>query len=174
MDKQLDINPQTKIGELLEFYPQLEEVLIKLSPTFAKLKNPVLRKTVGRIASLRQAAEIGGIDIGTMISNLRRAVNQTDDSISESTDCCEERSRPLWIEENKISVIFDASPMIDNGRSPMAYILEKAEQLIADEIMLLIAPFKPVPIIELLTSKGYITWSEPKDGKVYVYLKKVG
>jgi len=48
MKKELIITPQIKVAELLETYPQLEEVLIDLSPTFKKLKNPVLRRTIAR------------------------------------------------------------------------------------------------------------------------------
>jgi hypothetical protein len=45
----LIISPKTKIYELLEAYPQLEETLIALAPPFKKLKNPVLRKTIAKI-----------------------------------------------------------------------------------------------------------------------------
>jgi hypothetical protein len=47
----LIITPQTKVGELLDAYPELESILFELSPAFAKLKNPILRKTVARIAT---------------------------------------------------------------------------------------------------------------------------
>ena len=57
----LIISPKTKVGELLDAYPQLESVLFDLSPAFAKLKNPILRKTVARIATLQQAAAVGGL-----------------------------------------------------------------------------------------------------------------
>ncbi|WP_143255013.1 DUF1858 domain-containing protein [Alkalitalea saponilacus] len=33
-NKQLVITPKTKVGELLDTYPQLEEVLIGMSPAF--------------------------------------------------------------------------------------------------------------------------------------------
>ena len=38
----LDITPKTKIAGLLKAYPQLEEILVKMSPAFEKLKNPRL------------------------------------------------------------------------------------------------------------------------------------
>lgn len=53
----MEINLQTKVAELLGAYPQLEEQLLKLSPTFAKLKNPILRRTVAKVTSLQQAAK---------------------------------------------------------------------------------------------------------------------
>ncbi len=44
----VDIIPATKIGQLLDAYPDLEPVLIELSPAFKKLQNPVrCEKLVG-------------------------------------------------------------------------------------------------------------------------------
>ena len=54
MSKEI-ISPATKIGKLLEDYPELEELLVGLVPKFAALKNPILRKTVAKITSLQQA-----------------------------------------------------------------------------------------------------------------------
>lgn len=173
MNKQLDINSQTKIGEMLETYPQLEEVLLKLSPSFAKLKNPILRKTIGRIASIRQVAEIGNIPIGEMVSILRRHVGivdetPTDTGIYNTTEI----TRPEWVKANNISITFDASSIIESGGNPMKDILSRTEKLGSNEGMLLIAPFKPVPMIELLVSKNYCFWCEEHENKTYTYLRK--
>ena len=171
MDKQLDINPQTKIGEMLEAYPQLEEVLLKLSPSFAKLKNPILRKTIGRVASIRQAAEIGNIPIGEMISILRKCVGMANETPTHAIiDNTMNIPCPEWVKTNKISITFDASSVIESGGNPMKEILSRVERLSPDDLMLLIAPFKPIPIIELLVSKGYSCYCD--ENKIYTYLKK--
>ena len=57
----IDINLQTKIADLLTAYPQLEDKLIGISPVFAKLKNPILRRTVARVTSVQQAATIANM-----------------------------------------------------------------------------------------------------------------
>ena len=44
MNEPLQITPETKLGELLERYPQLEQTLLDHSPAFAKLKKD--RKSV--------------------------------------------------------------------------------------------------------------------------------
>ena len=59
----LIITPKTKVFQLIETYPQLEDVLIDYVPAFKKLKNPVLRKTVAKIATLQQAASVGGVKV---------------------------------------------------------------------------------------------------------------
>src|SRR5262249_40180450 len=74
--RQKEILPETRIGDLIERYPQLEDVLIAMAPAFRKLKNPILRHSVGKVASLRQAAAVGGIPVAEMVNKLRAAVGQ--------------------------------------------------------------------------------------------------
>ena len=52
----MQINAKTKIDQLLKQYPFLEDFLITLSPKFKGLKNPIMRKTMGKVASLEMAA----------------------------------------------------------------------------------------------------------------------
>ena len=59
----LIISPKTKVLQLIETYPQLEDVLIEFAPAFKKLKNPVLCKTVARIATLQKAAAVGNVKV---------------------------------------------------------------------------------------------------------------
>jgi hypothetical protein len=61
MTDPLPITPETKIAALLEAYPELEPVLIATAPAFNKLSNPVLRRTIARVTSLRRAAEVAGL-----------------------------------------------------------------------------------------------------------------
>lgn len=172
MEHQLDINIQTKIGKLLEVYPQLEEVLLSLSPSFAKLKNPILRKTVARVATIRQVAEVGGLDVGQMISILRKAVGMDLYSIDANQIGKGRDSKPEWANEESVSIIFDALQIIEEGGSPMKDILEKAKEIETGGVMLLVAPFRPAPIIELLNSKGYETWCESVlEEEVYTYIQ---
>ncbi len=63
----LEITPDTKIGDLLKTYPQLENELIKMVPPFKKLKNPFLRKGIGAVASLKHVSSVGNIPINELI-----------------------------------------------------------------------------------------------------------
>ena len=77
MTAKLPITPQTKVGELLEAYPELEAVLVAQTPIFEKLKNPVLRKTVAKVATLEKAAAIANIPVVKLVSELRKAAGQS-------------------------------------------------------------------------------------------------
>lgn len=172
MSKHLNINSQTKIGELLEVYPQLEDTLLALSSSFAKLKNPILRKTIGRIASLRQVADIGNIEIGELVNTLRKAIGEDTIETSISTENSSE-AKPTWIDESELVITFNATEIIESGDSPMAEIIAKAKSLSHNQTMLLITPFKPTPILEILEVKNYQTWSYEVDNKIYSYIKSI-
>jgi hypothetical protein len=59
----MGINAKTKVDELLKQYPFLENFLITLSPKFKGLKNPIMRKTMGKVATLEMAASISGLNL---------------------------------------------------------------------------------------------------------------
>ena len=69
----MELNAKTKIDVLLKQHPFLLDFLITLSPHFKNLKNPLIRKTMGKVAPLKQAADIGGLDIEGLISAVRSA-----------------------------------------------------------------------------------------------------
>jgi hypothetical protein len=154
-DKNLVITPKTKVGELLDNYPQLEPLLIEMAPAFSKLKHPVLRKTIAKVTTLQQAAIVGNIEINQLIVRLREAVGQTGDVINSTDMEYVTDVLPNWFKPEKISKRFDASEIINKGASPMAEILVLAGELKNDEILELTTPFVPAPIIDVLKSKGY-------------------
>jgi hypothetical protein len=71
---ELPILPATKVSSLLDRYPELEQVLIQLAPPFQKLKNPLLRRGITKVASLKQAAAVGGLPVSKLVNTLRAAV----------------------------------------------------------------------------------------------------
>lgn len=57
----MKIDKNTKILELIERNPELLDVLVGMAPEFKKLRNPILRRTIGRFATLQHAAETSGV-----------------------------------------------------------------------------------------------------------------
>ncbi|HEC42631.1 MAG TPA: DUF1858 domain-containing protein [Bacteroides sp.] len=152
--KDLLITPKTKVGELLDAYPELEPVLMSLAPAFKKLKNPVLRKTIGKVATLQQAASLGGIPVTEIINTLRAEVGQDiADNMESDGDIIYEK--PGWFEEELVKVRFDATPLINSGEHPMKEVFVHLGKTHNNKIFLLVTPFVPAPIIEMITKKGY-------------------
>jgi hypothetical protein len=158
-----DITPKTKIGVLLDKYPQLEEALLQISPTFAKLKNPLLRKTVAKVADLRQVAQIGNLSIGELINKLRQEAGIQEDFEGEVPACKDESAKiaeaPGWVQTYHLRKSLDARPIIEGGGRPMETVLADLEQLQTEEKYELITSFVPAPLIEIVRNKGYQVWT---------------
>lgn len=165
------ITPNTRVGELLDAYPQLENVLFELSPSFSKLKNPILRKTVARVATLQQAAIVGGLKVDELVNRLRKEVGQEKMDYENSAGPVTS-APPQWFDHSKIKVRFDATSIINSGGSPMAEILTNAQKLKPGEVLELKTPFVPAPILNILKEKGFQLYLVQKENEVLSYLKQ--
>ena len=72
----MGINAKTKVDELLTQYPFLEDFLITLSPKFRGLKSPIMRKTMGKVATLEMASSISGLNLDELISSLTAEIEK--------------------------------------------------------------------------------------------------
>lgn len=70
----MKLDKNTKILQLLEDNPNLMDVLIGISPEFKKLKNPLLRKTIGRFATLEHAAQTSGVPFEELCRKIAEAM----------------------------------------------------------------------------------------------------
>ncbi len=165
----LIITPRTKVGELLDAYPQLEEILLELSPAFAKLKNPILRKTVARIATLQQAAAVGGLKTDELVNRLRKEAGQNEVTDENGGEMYLVKTEPDWFDNTKISLRFDASPVISSGGSPLQEILALSNKLGSGEILEVTTPFIPAPVIDLLKEKGFRVFSIKNENMILNY-----
>jgi uncharacterized protein len=83
----MELSGKTKVHDLLEAYPFLIEYLIKQSPHFERLKNPIMRKTLGKVADLSRAADIGGVDLDTLLAGLAAEIEaQSGQEAAEAPD----------------------------------------------------------------------------------------
>jgi hypothetical protein len=166
----IDITPETKVGVFLENFPHLEQFLLEMSPAFAKLRNPLLRKTVAKVATLRQAAQIGGIPLGTLINSLRSAAGMEESAISESSG--DKSSAPEWYNPSAIAKSLDARAMLEGGEHPLGKVMEELKSLPENKIFELITPFLPAPLIDVAKGKGFAAYTA-NDGALFrTYFKK--
>jgi hypothetical protein len=149
------ISPKTKIGELLDNFPDLESVLMEMSPAFKKLKNPVLRKTVARVATLQQVAVVGGLKVDDIVNRLRKEVGQVAGEEATAETGYISNITPEWFDTKKIKYTFNATPIINSGGSPMNEILRQTNLMKPGEIFEIRTPFIPAPIIDILKTKGF-------------------
>lgn len=165
--EKLIITPKTKIYDLLESYPELEETLIKSAPEFKKLQNPVLRKTIARITNIGQAAVIGGLNVEDLVNSLREkagqtAIGQIDDTGNKYVTEC-----PVWFAGGKVVRTIDIREMLNKGEQPVHEVLAAVRGLRQQEILEVIAPFIPAPLIDRSISLEYKHWLEKKNETEY-------
>ena len=149
----LEITADMRVYTLLKNFPQILEYLYELSPKYKKLKNPILKATVARLATLQQAAMIGGFSSSEFVNLLRIKVGQNEiDIVDDDLDVLS--TRPEWTKVEPILVI-NATKMLDDGKNPLTYINKKVKKLKTGETILLQSDFVPAPLIEEMTNKGF-------------------
>jgi hypothetical protein len=165
------ISPKTKVMQLIETWPQLEEVLIGYVPAFSKLKNPVLRKTVARIATLQQAASVGNVKVEDLVNRLRKEVGQ--DLLADGGGTAYTIARPRWYDESRLHGGLDVREMLAAGEHPVAQVMADLKQLPAGKIYKLTAPFLPAPLIDKASSVSVEHWvKEVSDDEFVIYFYK--
>jgi len=158
MREHLEITPSTKVGEMLDSYPELEDTLIGIAPPFKKLKNPFLRKSVAKVATLKHIASVGNVPLNELINKLRQTVGQTvaDESYADENYF---QDRPDWFSRDKIAIAFDEAKIEDKTRMTLATILIEAKDVKKGEIIELTTTFLPAPGIDRMKAKGYSVWT---------------
>jgi len=172
MEQKSPITPKSKVLQVIEEYPELEEVLIGYVPAFKKLQNPILRKTVAKVATLQQAAAIANVKVDELINHLRRHVGQ--DLYSESEDRGYNTQKPGWFDEKKIVMELNASEMLEKGEHPVNQVISDLKAMEGRNIYKLIAPFLPAPLIDKATSLEVEHWviKEQNDSFTIYFFKK--
>ncbi|MEZ5071520.1 MAG: DUF1858 domain-containing protein [Bacteroidales bacterium] len=171
--KELRITPKTKIHELLEAYPQLEEVLIRSAPQFKKLQNPILRKTIARVTSLSQAAIVGGVNVEELIRSLREAAGQEGGGESENESPDYVYVQPKWFSPGAVAETIHIDEMLNRGEQPVHEVLSVLKKMKSEQILEVEAPFVPAPLIDKALGLGYAHWiMKITDQECLVYFKR--
>jgi hypothetical protein len=171
------ITPDTKVGALLEAYPALEETLVGLAPEFAKLRNPILRRTVAKVATLAQAARIAGLDPRALVLALRRAAGLPDGDLVQQPagDAVPgpgpREDRQDWIDATRVRVVIDADAMLARGEHPLGAVRAAIATLAPGDLLRLDSSFRPVPLLDALAEDGYATAVRTEAGRVTSYVR---
>ncbi len=178
------IAPDTRIGDLLKAHPELLDVLADYAPAFRKLRNPLLRRTIGKMATLAQAASIGDVDLDDLLRTLRRAVGELEPAPAEEAALparpplsAATPEPPGWWDEARIAVRLDARPFQAEGKDPLATILKRVRDVPEGSIFYLRNTFEPLPLYEVLCKRGFTPWARrlgPNDWEVFFHRVEPG
>ena len=132
----------------------MKDILIKINPKFKKLNNPILRRTLAKLAGVKQAAVVEGMEPMDLLNQLRVAVGQTpikaDKAIKESHA---DEQAPEWInQEPKDSI--NANELLDREDNPLAKAFNILRKFNDGDILAIESDFKPEPLIEGFKKMG--------------------
>ncbi len=168
------ITSDSRLGELLERWPGLEDVLVELSPHFRALRNPVLRRTVAKVATLRLVSKVSGVALGVLVERLRAGAGLPAVAFAED-GAAPPAERPEWAADPAVTRRHDARAAIDAGEHPMARVMADLAQLAGGEVYELVTPFVPAPLVDLARGKGFAAFSvAEREGLVRTYFRKDG
>ena len=173
----MEITPQSKLFDVLEAYPQLEAQIIHIAPPFKNLKNPVLRRTVGKIATLAQVAQAGGMDVNKLVNTLRTAVGQQELAPQSETALQIAIPRaaedPDWIAgEPQFTV--DGTGMLARGEVPLGKVNQLLGQLEPGRFILLVTNFEPTPILDAMRKQNRRIFHKISPEGAGLYLTFIG
>jgi DUF438 domain-containing protein len=133
------IGPRTKLDDLLKEYPFLLDFLAGLSPRYARLRSPVMRKTIGRVATLHQVAGFGDLPLTDLLNKIQAEIKRTAHEEVE-VDAGGVPSEPIDSEEARLEVLKDIIRELHRGGD-----LEEQKKRFAD----LIRDVSPTEISEM-------------------------
>lgn len=165
------ITPDLTVHKLLLSFPEIEDKLIEKVPVFEKLKNPVLRATIAKVTTLRQASKIGNISLNELINFLRKETGEEEMQITETAE--PKVSRPAWAASGNVKIEYDARIDLENGVHPVARVTKQIDEYDKGDVYLLITPFYPAPLVDIFLKKGCEVWSEKiSETEVNTYILK--
>ncbi len=104
------------VRETLDAYPQLKDVLLKLSPKFKRLQNPVMYNTLAKYVTFREAAKITGVSLCELLHTINNYLGTAEELYKSMPECIEQQKEELdtgdqitWEESNERYVMTEAN-----------------------------------------------------------------
>ncbi len=160
----MDIQAHTKLFDLLDSHPELEEKIMQIAPPFKNLKNPRLRKTVAKLATLEKIARIGNLDVTELVNKLRRETGLPELTAGQQTEIEWQEGDPAWI-RNDPAYIINGTDMLNRGEHPLNRVNDLMREIKPGEFILLRTNFKPIPLIDEMTRQKYQVISKTSTGQ---------
>lgn len=147
------INNDSKISEIIKADNRAVDVLVKLSPLFKKLRNPILRKVLGARATVADAAKIGNCTSELILTSLGGIGFEVDINKETAAIDSQKTGDPAALDYDQV---LDARPVLASGNDPFQQIMTKLKSISPGQTLLLINSFEPAPLIKILKSREYM------------------
>ncbi|WP_243302167.1 DUF1858 domain-containing protein [Geothrix oryzisoli] len=154
------ITPETKIGDFLAAHPDQQEALIARVPEFARLRNPILRRTVAKLATVEHAARMAGLPTAELVRFLRELAGEAGEVPTAPGPAPVAGPRPDWARPSSVRSTLDADALLATGDHPLARVRRVLATLAPGEALQLLSPFRPEPLLDQFRQEGTPCWCE--------------
>ena len=166
----MKVSGKTKISALIKENKAVIDVIASINSHFKKLKNPVLRRVLAPRVTIADAAKIGGVSVELFLNKLSEVGFEIDESVKSKPK--EEILKEQAVKKDNV-ISFDVRTIIEGGQDPFKEIMEKIKGIQQNETLEIINSFEPIPLINILKSKGFQCETERKGDAVYSYFTKL-
>ncbi len=171
-----------RVADVIAADERILELFIAASPRFAALRNPLMRKTMGRLATIEQAARVGGLDPEVLLEYLNagaaRGAGPADapppppapqppagptDSTTAAAgalDLPEDAPPGLRSVPAAKVVDLDVREALREGQEPFSHIMAARRTVPEGGALRLRAIFEPVPLYAVMQKQGFTHWTQ--------------
>lgn len=153
-----------RISAVLKRDPRMLDALLAASPSFAHLRNPLLRKTMAKLATVEHAARVAKIDAGALLERLNAVL--VGEAVPEGpiprVDAPADSNVPGRLARLPADMVIDCDVREDlrAGREPFNRILAAARTVGDGHALRLRAIFEPAPLYAVLGRQGFQHFTE--------------
>jgi TusA-related sulfurtransferase len=119
------------------------------------------------LATVKQAAIVGGMDSYDLLNKLRTAVGQEPLKNIKKDDKDTDITIPQWA-KNPANISLNANEILNNNKNPLAETSKMLKKLKKDEILEIISDFKPEPLIKEFQKQGFEVSSYKDDSGNFI------
>lgn len=168
------IQVEDRVAAVLARDERLLEVFIATSPTFEKLRNSAMRKTMARLVTVEQAARIAGVDAEDLVARLNAVLTGTEPAAAPVASAPALPPLPMALTSLPPDRVIDCDVRDDlrAGIEPFRRILDAARALPANSALRVRAIFEPAPLYAVLARQGLAHATErlaADDWRVWFY-----
>ncbi len=169
---------QTKIKDALAEHPELQDVLIGLSPKFKVLRNRGVFNIVSRWATFADVARMGNLSVCEVLHRVNQALGTEDELLAQAPECIVEARQqaplpttpPSWLAQASGLILMDVRNREDFF---LPSVLETLTSLAEDHVLKVVNAFYPAPLIEMLQQEGYdLYYENPSFHEHTLYIRR--
>jgi len=166
---QNDIEPilaKDNIKEVLDKYPELKDVLVKLSPKFKRLQKPALYNTLARFATFKDASKLTGVSVCEILHTINDYLGVSEKLLKNAPECISTAKSQEDIFAESEEITWEESPeryILNDDTLPE--ITQKVSNLKPQQNIVVISTEEPVSLLKL--AKGYNFKYNVEKGREY-------